>query len=289
MKVLFSFGIAAFLLASPECVKAANMTVTMGPSSDTFNPPSVTINQGDTVTWTNGSSTLAHTSTSGTDPGGTGTANGLWNSSNVAAHSTFSFTFNSSSFPAGNYPYYCIIHQTFLMTGSVTVASVTLPAPSVSITNPITGAKFAAPANITLMANATQSGGTITNVQFLSGSSPLGDVTGSPYNFTANSLVAGNYSFTAVAKNNQGGASTSAVVSVFVLTNAILSNPIFTSGQFQVTINGITGQTYATETSSNLIDWSAISTNVAPGNSFNVVDPSATNSATRYYRARQRF
>jgi hypothetical protein len=127
-------------------------------------------------------------------------------------------------------------------------------------------------------------------VQFFSGTSSLGSVANPPYNFPVNNASAGNYSFKAVAMNNQGGAATSAVVNVFVLTNAVLSAPTrLVNGQFQFTVNGIAGQTYATETSTNLVNWSAIATNVAPANTFSVTDATSPNILLRFYRARQDF
>jgi hypothetical protein len=78
------------------------------------------------------------------------------------------------------------------------------------------------------------------------------------------------------------------VVNVFVLTNAILASPnVLPNGQFWMTVQGIAGQTYATETSTNLANWLAISTNVAPANAFNVTDTTSTNILQRFYRTRQ--
>jgi len=55
--------------------------------------------------------------------------------------------------------------STFSYTRS-TPAAVAPPTPSVSITNPAGGAVFAAPANVTISADASVSGGTVTNVSF---------------------------------------------------------------------------------------------------------------------------
>jgi len=110
----------------------------------------------------------------------------------------------------------------------------------------------------------------------------------SPFNFNFANAPAGNYNFTARAIDNQGAATTSAVVNVFVLTNAALSAPTrLTNGQFRFTILGIAGQTYAAERSTNFVNWSAFATNVAPANTFNVTDSSSTNMLLRFYRARQ--
>jgi plastocyanin len=277
LSLLFTAAVVSLL--SLRSAQAASYNVLM--SNFVFTPASLSIGQGDTVTWTNTAPLTPHTSTSGSPPG---TPNGLWTSGTVNPNLTFSLTFNG--FGPGSYPYYCSFHTLQNMAGTITITNGTV-APSVSLTNPASGAKMLAPADIALMATAAQTGGTITNVGFYSGTSLLGNATAAPFNFTLNAQPAGNYSFSAVAMSDLGLAATSSVVNVFVLTNAVISNPQPISGQFQLTIHGIAGQTYATEASSNLVNWVGIATNVAPADTFNVLDPAASNAATRFYRARQ--
>src|SRR2546430_6736620 len=89
--------------------------------------------------------------------------------------------------------------------------------PSVSLTNPANGAYFlVSPTNILLQASASDSDGTITNVAFDNGTTLLGNVTASPYNFTWNNVDASNYVLTAQASDNRGAVSTSAVVNITV-------------------------------------------------------------------------
>ena len=162
--------------------------------------------------------------------------------------------------------------------------------PSISITNPAAGAKFRAPTNLVLKASASDTDGTITNVQFFSGATSLGNVTTAPFNFTNNNLPAGNYTFTAKALDNLGDATTSAAVNVFLLTNATLASPVrLTNGQLVFTLSGIAGQTYTTEASTNLFTWIPILTNVVPASLFNVTNADATNFPLRFYRTRQDF
>ena len=87
--------------------------------------------------------------------------------------------------------------------------------PSVAITNPPNGAALTAPANITLSASASDSDGTVTNVEYFDGTTSLGSVTVVPYN-VATTLAIGGHVLTAVATDNFGASSTSAVVSVTV-------------------------------------------------------------------------
>ena len=88
-------------------------------------------------------------------------------------------------------------------------------APSVTITNPLNGASFTAPANVTIGADANDSDGSVTNVQFFDGATLLGNDTTSPYSVAA-IFAAGSHALTAVATDNLGLSSTSAVVVITV-------------------------------------------------------------------------
>jgi hypothetical protein len=72
------------------------------------------------------------------------------------------------------------------MTASVTVQAANVP-PTVTITNPANGVVFGAPATFTLAARASDNGGSVTNVQFLQGTTLLGNRASQPY-----SVVVGN-------------------------------------------------------------------------------------------------
>lgn len=89
-------------------------------------------------------------------------------------------------------------------------------APVVSITSPANNATFAAPANITIQATATDNDGSIAKVEFFNGSSKLGEDASAPYSFTWTNVAAGTYTLTAKATDNANGATTSAVVTVVV-------------------------------------------------------------------------
>jgi phosphatidylserine/phosphatidylglycerophosphate/cardiolipin synthase-like enzyme len=88
--------------------------------------------------------------------------------------------------------------------------------PTVSITSPANGATFAAPANITIAASASDSDGTISKVDFYNGSTLIGTSTTSPYTVTWSNVPAGSYSLTAVATDNGNMSTTSSPVSVTV-------------------------------------------------------------------------
>jgi plastocyanin len=104
--------IAPSLVLHPTMARAATVTVTVGSGGFIFKPSDVTINVGDTVRWTWGSS--GHSSTSGSP----GMPTGLWDSLVLNQGATFTHTFNT----AGTFPYYCVPHGACCgMVGSVTV------------------------------------------------------------------------------------------------------------------------------------------------------------------------
>ncbi len=102
---------------------------------------------------------------------------------------------------------------------SVTVTAGPAPLntpPAVSLTTPVSGASFTAPATIALSATASDADGSIARVAFYSGSTLLGTATASPYTFTWSNVSAGPYTVTAIATDNLGASTTSAPVSVTV-------------------------------------------------------------------------
>ncbi len=87
-------------------VQTGTATVTM--KNIVFNPSSLTVTVGTTVTWTNDDSTshtVTFTDISGVDSG------------TLTPGQTFNYTFNT----AGTFHYYCRIHGAAAMSGTVTV------------------------------------------------------------------------------------------------------------------------------------------------------------------------
>ncbi|MGD0350993.1 MAG: hypothetical protein ABSB84_11885 [Verrucomicrobiota bacterium] len=87
---------------------------------------------------------------------------------------------------------------------------------------------------------------------------------------------------------NQGSYSASAAATTQQVANnpPQLSGIAMTNGVFRFVLNGPVGSNYVIQVSSNLMNWSAISTNTIPaGGSTNLSDPSVTNKSRRFYRA----
>jgi plastocyanin len=187
-----SLVVMGALVSAFESARATGFTVVMGPTALAFSPSTLTISQGDTVTWTNAASAVTHTSTSGTVPGGIESPDQLWNGS-VAAHTIY--TVNFTGYAPRTYPYYCVPHAGLGMVGSITVAG----------TNQL-------------------------------------PVLGSPI------LIAGS--------------------------------------QFQLTVNGLIGQTHIVESSPEALSWSPVKTNLALTVNSSITNLPAANTLSGFYRVR---
>ena len=99
----------------------------------------------------------------------------------------------------------------------------TSPAPS-------GGQSYAAPASITITANATAASGTIANVAFYENGTQIGQSAGPTYSFTWNNVAAGTYTLTAVATDSNNLSTTSAGITVTVTAAAgptvVINTPI---------------------------------------------------------------
>ena len=117
---------------------------------------------------------------------------------------------------SGKYPGVAAPAETAVFDNLKVESTVANTQPTVSITSPANGAVLTAPASATITASASDSDGSITRVEFLSGSTSLGVDTTAPYSVTINNAVAGSYSLTARATDNRGGITTSAPVTIIV-------------------------------------------------------------------------
>jgi hypothetical protein len=125
-----------------------------------------------------------------------------------------------SNVPAGSYTLTAIATDNSGATTTSAVRSITVTAPNqaptVSLSSPANGATFTAPATITVSASASDSDGTITRVDFYSGTTLIGSDTASPFSINWSNVGAGAYTLTAIATDNAGATTTSAAVTVTV-------------------------------------------------------------------------
>ena len=95
-------------------------------------------------------------------------------------------------------------------------------APTVNLTAPANGATYAAPANVTINANASDADGSISRLDFYAGTSLIGTDNTAPYSVQWDSVAAGAYSLRAVAIDNSGSTTTSSAVNISV---TLANNP----------------------------------------------------------------
>jgi hypothetical protein len=246
-------------------MSAATTNVTV--ESFDYVPALVTIKVNDSVKWVWTGNT--HSTTSN---------DGLWNS---GLHST-GFTFTNKFTTEGSFNYFCTAHT--FMVGTVTVVASNSP-PTVALTNPPSGSVLSAPATIHLVASASDTGGSVTNVQFFQGANSLGNRTSAPYSIFVSNLVAAAYTFSAVASDNTGLKATNAInVSVIspsplVIGNALKPGP----SQFRFDFAANAGLRYVIERSSTLSSFLPLVTNTAAGSSIAFTD-NVPGLNTNFYR-----
>jgi hypothetical protein len=129
---------------------------------------------------------------------------------------------------------------------AVTISVVNNLAPTVAITNPPNGTVLTAPASFTLVATASDSDGSVSQVEFFQGSTSLGVDASDPYSVAVSSLAAGSYALSAVATDNLGAKATNSVgVVVNALPTASITSP--TNGQSFIAPASITIAASATD------------------------------------------
>lgn len=193
--------------------------------SDTTSP-SDTTNPTVSITAPAGSATVAGTTNitaSAGDNVGINRLEFLLNDTLLGSDTTspYSYSWDTTLVPSGAHVVKVVAYDN---SGNQTTASVNITTsnattsspPVVTLTTPSSGTSLTAPANITIGATATDSDGTISKVEFFQGITKLGEDTTSPYQYSWNSVAAGNYSITAKATDNIGKATTSTAASVKV-------------------------------------------------------------------------
>ena len=106
---------------------------------------------------------------------------------------------------AGSYNLTALATDSHGLTATSSVVSITVTNGfGVSLTSPANNVNYLPGSSVSLAANAFESGGTITNVEFYANGTDLGGVTSAPYSLTWPNVPAGNYALTAVASDALG-------------------------------------------------------------------------------------
>src|SRR6185436_17847119 len=127
--------------------------------------------------------------------------------------------YSTSWTPAAPGSYVLTAVATDNLTATTTSAAVNITvntAPVVNLTAPANLASFGSGVAITVSANASDTDGTVSQVQFFAGATPIGTDTSSPYSISWTPASGGAYALTAVATDNQTATTTSAAVNITV-------------------------------------------------------------------------
>jgi hypothetical protein len=157
---------------------------------------------------------------------------------------------------------------------AATLSGASLPTnalPTVTITNPTNSAAYTAPASIPITAEASDSDGTVSFVEFFQNNIRLGAATNSPYNFNWTNVGAGNYTLTAKATDNLGGTFSSGPVNLTVTnstpTPVNLLSPLASGNQFSFSFATESNRTYVIEHTMTLspVNWQTMTNLVGNG------------------------
>jgi len=99
---------------------------------------------------------------------------------------------------------------------SLTSGSGTNVPPTVSITNPVNGDEIPEGTTLTVSANANDTDGTVTRVEFFDGTTSIGVRTSAPYSISVSNLSLGSHTLKAIATDNENATGTSAIVSITI-------------------------------------------------------------------------
>lgn len=196
---------------------AINVTVTggTGPTASIVSPAAgaaLPVNAAQTITAT-------ATSTTGT------VANVQFFVNGVSVGSDASFPYTSAWTPSalGSYSILARVADNFgnITNSAPTVVTVVAGnAPTVALSNPVTGSSYAVGTPLNLAATATDAGGAVTQVAFFVNNVLQGAPDASePYSALWTPTASGVYSLTAQATDNSGNVTTSAAVSVTINAN----------------------------------------------------------------------
>ena len=142
------------------------------------------------------------------------------------------FSFTWSSVVAGNYSVTAKATDTLGLSQSSSPLSLQVKAlPTISISNPLDGAKFVAPASISLSSNpvAIGAGNSITQVEYFQGETRIAIATAAPFNANWNNVAAGNYSISAKTTDSFGNTNYSSPVAINVADRSLslIADPAF--------------------------------------------------------------
>ena len=219
---------------------SATRTVTVGSSTSTpttNQPPSVSMTAPAAWSTFAAPATITLSATASDTGGSIARVEFYSGTTRIGTDTTSPYSMSWSSVAAGTYSLKAVATdnagtttstaaRTITVTG--TSSSPTNPPPSVSLTSPAAGASFTAPATISLSATASDTGGSITKVDFYRGTTLIASDTTSPYSYSWTNVPAGTYSIKAVAYDNGGAMTQSSTRDITVRSTTMPTTAVFT-------------------------------------------------------------
>ncbi len=157
-------------------------------------------------------------------------------SSLLGEDSTAPYTYNWTNVSAGSYT---IIAKAYDNEGASSTSSVSITVngiggnelPTVAITSPTQGATFTAGSTINIAANASDTDGTISRVEFYNGNTMLSEDTSAPYSYSWANVAEGSYTITVKAFDNENGEGSSSVSIIVNGSGSSCTAPAYVPGQ----------------------------------------------------------
>jgi hypothetical protein len=210
------------------------------------------------------------------------------NGSSLGIDTTDPYSVAVSSLAAGSYTLSAVATDNLGAKVTNGVSIVVNALPTASITSPTNGQSFIAPASITITADAGDSDGTISKVEFFNGATKLGEDTTSPYSFNWNNVAAGSYTLTVKATDNRGATMTSAEVAIAVTNSpaipVTLLNPAWIGSDFVFSFASQSGHTYEVQYTNafGTGTWQVLTTLTGNGLTLSVTNQNAAAMQTFY-------
>ena len=135
---------------------------------------------------------------------------------------TISLKADASALAIGNHTAtISILADSLIQKYTILFAVAASEAPKVALTSPAPTSKFLTSSAIVITADASDSDGTISKVEFFNGTTKLGETVSSPFTFSWANASAGTFSLTAKATDNSGLSTTSAPVEITISSPVI--------------------------------------------------------------------
>ena len=198
-------------------------------------PPSVSVTSPATGATYAAGATITF-SVAASDPDGTITWVGFYVDSVLRSSTTSSpYSTSLSNLAPGVHKLVAVVWDnantwTWSTESTVTIGSSGTPSnqpPVVTLTAPVAGATFIAPASITVSADASDVDGTIAQVDFYANGTLIRTDTSSPYSISWTNVPAANYALIAVARDNAGATTASSTRDISVRPANLPSTAVF--------------------------------------------------------------